>query len=611
MNITKMFIRQCIALIVTCFTFTAINNTSAIAQSPAYQAIKGIENQFPIPTPTQSVNVGTFNAATGKFTGLKTEIIVPENGGFNGGTGGIGTIDGPGGKPINIGGGGGGPRKPIRIEASTSVDAINVELVFNVTNRSGSFRVTANGLSGITSNSNTVRINVGKDKKVTWKVTANGRSYTDILNIKRKPIVGGGAFKIPVLPVAVIYEPVADRNNKNKATYAVTRSIGTKMQMSFANTNSTKKPVTLPQFKAYGTFRTVVGGLSTILGKSKDPQTKALSVVLGKMKNALGNVQSQHTEGTTVTSGGSLAITEVVQNGFTTGTNDGGPGVGDLIVYLKDVEMAWLSENGNISLALLNYDRTVVNSVQFLKQNMNNHPNGISAESVQQLLKLDPFSNSSNASLSSSRFTKMGELEVNGVDYTQSFSKNITQTDTQSESKFSTTVTEFSKGWASHFGVGITQNQTKTTSNVWASSNSTSTSQTTSVGFSLHAEIDEIYALEVYFDKVFGTFATKKVSLNSNPILAGTAIDRFGKVLKNKTVQLKIGNQSFITSTNTRGAYAFRSRNLSKAKSGILQTGGTSKTVQLKPTSTTRPPIKRPSSKLPTKRTSSRVWNMR
>ena len=103
MNITKMFIRSFIALILCYFAFPPMATAHS---SPMYEAIKGIENQFPIPTPTQSITVGTFNAATGKFTGLKTEIIMPEGNG--GGFG--GTVLGPDGKPINIGGGGGGPR---------------------------------------------------------------------------------------------------------------------------------------------------------------------------------------------------------------------------------------------------------------------------------------------------------------------------------------------------------------------------------------------------------------------------------------------------------------------------------------------------------------------
>ena len=607
MNITKMFIKPFIAFILCAIVFPSIAHAQS---SPMYEAIKGIEDQFPVPTPTQSITVGTFNAATGKFTGLTTQIIMPDS--SPGGTGGFpGGIDGPNGKPIP-GGMGGGPRKPTKIEPFASVNAINAELVFKVINRSGSFRVTANGKSRFAS-SNTIRINVGKAKKVAWSVRANGKSYSDVLNIKRKPIVGAGAFKIPVLPVAVIYEPIADRNKRNKATYAQTQSIGTKMQMSFSNTNSTQKPVTLPQFKALGQFRSVVGGLSSLLKKSKDPQTKALGTALGVMKNAMGNVQSQNTQGTTVTSSGSLAITEVVQNGYNTGINDGGPGVGDMIVYLRNVEMAWLSNDGEISLVLLNYQRVSINSAQQLKRNIHNNPNGLSPEMVQNLLKLDPFATfGPNAGLSSSRFVKVGEVEVNGGDYNQSFSKNITQTDTQSESKFSTTVTEFSKGWASHFGVGITENQTKTTSNVWASSNSTSSSQTTSVGFSLNAEIDEIYAAAVYFDRVFGTFATKQVPLNPNPVLAGTATDRFGKVLRNKTIRLIAGGQTYITSTNAQGKYAFRSKGI-KGKSGKLQGGGTTKTVNLQNSPIIpRPPIKkRPTSKLPPKRTGGGVWNMR
>ncbi|MEZ4886310.1 MAG: hypothetical protein R3E32_16360 [Chitinophagales bacterium] len=603
MNITQMSIRQSIALILVCIAFTA--NHIAVAQpSQAYQIIKGIENQFPIPTPQESINVGTFDAATGKFTGLTTEIIRP--GDFNGtndvgGVGGVGGIGGSSGKP-NIGSG--GPLKPTKIDPHASVDAVNVELVFNVINRSGVFRVTADGNTGFTSNSNTVRINVGKATKVSWKVTSNNKSYSDVLNIKHNLVVSAGAFKVPALPVAVVYEPVPDRNNQNKATYTVTKSIGTKMQMSFSSTNSTKKPVTLPQFKGLATFKSILSGAATVLNKTQKPEAKAVAKVLGFVNDALGTIQSQQTKGTTVTNDGSLSISETIQNGFSTGANDGGPGVGDLIVYLQNVEMAWVAVNGEISLTLLNYERVSINSVQFLKAHLTNHPSGLTQETVQNLLKLDPFvtnkpktalTNTSifgggpHITLDNDRFVKLGELEVNGVDYSQSFSHNITQTDTQSESNFTTTVTEFSKGFGSYIGIGVQENKTTTTSNVWAKSNSSNTSQTTSVGFSLNAEIDEIYAIEVYFDKVFGTFATQKVGLNQNPVLVGVATDNSGKVLKNKIIELQSGGQTFVTSTDAEGKYTFRSQNI-KSKSGVLKAAGISKTVNFQTNPTTQPP---------------------
>src|SRR5437660_54255 len=44
-----------------------------------YNTIKGLESGFPLPQPRGEINVGTFDASTGKFTGLTSTTQVTTN----------------------------------------------------------------------------------------------------------------------------------------------------------------------------------------------------------------------------------------------------------------------------------------------------------------------------------------------------------------------------------------------------------------------------------------------------------------------------------------------------------------------------------------------------
>lgn len=49
--------------------------TSGLTPAQLYQLIKEYEAEIPVPAPFVTVNVGTFDAAAGTFTGLTTQVI--------------------------------------------------------------------------------------------------------------------------------------------------------------------------------------------------------------------------------------------------------------------------------------------------------------------------------------------------------------------------------------------------------------------------------------------------------------------------------------------------------------------------------------------------------
>src|SRR4051794_36535096 len=119
-----------------------------------YQQIKGLETTFPLPVPSTSLDMGTFNALSGKFNGIVSTLEVIDE------------------EPND-------PQRPhpkpqrVLVPPTVAVNAVNVTLVFHVSNRQGVFRVTANGQTvTATGSQTTIQVGLGHADDVTWTVQA-------------------------------------------------------------------------------------------------------------------------------------------------------------------------------------------------------------------------------------------------------------------------------------------------------------------------------------------------------------------------------------------------------------------------------------------------------
>src|SRR3954453_10507847 len=161
-------------------------DTAPVSLAEAYRQIKDAERSIPVPTPEATTNVGTFDAATGEFDGLATEIVV-----FHG--------------------------KPTRIVPQIFVNAVNSTLVFGIVHATQSVRVSVAGVgtafarAGATS----VSIDVGRLDGVRWTIRSGTKAHPDELKIDRPSVIGAGAFTIRALPVAVVYDSPQDPKHSN------------------------------------------------------------------------------------------------------------------------------------------------------------------------------------------------------------------------------------------------------------------------------------------------------------------------------------------------------------------------------------------------------------
>jgi len=162
-----------------------------------YRMVKGVENSFPIPAPTATARVGSFDAATGIFEGLCSAIEWQ-----------------PAGREH---------LKPWKKAFSPSAQANGVTVRASPGQR-------------------VISIDVKNATGVDWKITSRYRSFHDRLLLTRPPIVGAGVFTLPALPVAIIYEPPPDRLRRNSAKYTANQTVGATTRTTFRQEHSTATP---------------------------------------------------------------------------------------------------------------------------------------------------------------------------------------------------------------------------------------------------------------------------------------------------------------------------------------------------------------------------------
>ncbi|MFB6367340.1 hypothetical protein ACFCP7_25485 [Paenibacillus elgii] len=459
-----------------------------------YEILKSIEGIFPIPTPQVLVDVGTFDAATGKFTWgdrieTKTEIIVTDV----------------------------QPHKVIRVTHHLlQINAVSVVLRFVVLNRQGDFVVIANNQS-ITApaNSNFVTINIGKDTDAVFTLHSGGQSFNGDFIIERPPIIGGGAFTIPALPVAYVYAPPQGRKNQNIVRYSQTISVGTKTKVSFSTENST----TNADFNAIDSLRDKATNIYNILG-GDDEYSKAIKVGLEGIKNALGNVDTSNTNGQSTIREG--AIDTVDTREYNLGSEPGqGPGIGDRIIFLRNAKIVWLSQNGDLTLGFLGAEEiSSFYARQFQEDLKGPSPGRITRlkhDIIKALLNLDPFIIDPRLpawtppNIRRPRFVPVDEPSTFSGSATDVgriiFTHQITTEDLNANVMYNIEIEDHRPGWLSFLGIGEEESRTNKTVYTSSSSSNRIAGQRISVELDFTTESDEVFRVKAYYDRVFGTVA--------------------------------------------------------------------------------------------------------
>jgi hypothetical protein len=528
-----------------------------------YNTFKAQEAHFPVPKPSATITVGTFNAQTGLFhysvgTYTKLEVEPPDP------------------KP-------GGNLKPIKFTLTGGkVEAINVfnlTLRFEVTSRVGNVSVSVSGHPTVQAAASYVDVPVGTASAVDFTISCNGKSFSpEIPLLIDRPIAGAGAMTIPALPVAVIYAPPVDSQKMNVASWTSSDSAGNTTTLAFSQGQSQGKPVP-SQFQSWADMASGMKTVGEVLSKIPTPYTMAAGAALGILSGLMGSTSATETKGTTVTNQNSLTVTMGTTNTVATSPTAGGPGQGDIIYFLKNARVCWFSQGNTMKLALLGWDADEVVTAAFLKQQGTQH--GLDQKTVDALLKLDPFvAGGPQANLPGSRFAPVETIDINGAAVTRNVTYTLTQSNLQQTVNTTVDVENDSAGFLSFLGIGVPETQTLQSTMSQTSATETTSTHTVAKQLQLNGAGNEYYSVEVYCDVVFGTFAFRPVAVAPQPRLSGVALDKNGKPMASQPVTLVSNGHTFVTMTDAAGKFAFRAGTIAPGQ-GKLSAGAATSAVRL------------------------------
>ena len=249
----------------------------------------------------------------------------------------------------------------------------------------------------------------------------------------RPPILGLGAFTLPALPVTIVYAPPQNAMKQNTVTYTSSKTLTRKFTTSLTNTTTTVKTdaysigdLIAKGSEAVASVAAFVGSggasgvataplviralhefVSTIAGSPAKKDNDDLAGVVGGAKDALtamGNILqglapsiSTHPEDTLSTED-DHSVTMSVSTTQDYGNKKGlGPGVGDRVVFMRNVRVVWMAIKEEVNLVILGYEAIGGSAVVDLQQSLEtigdggSSPLGLDAATIQYLLALDPL----------------------------------------------------------------------------------------------------------------------------------------------------------------------------------------------------------------------------
>jgi hypothetical protein len=449
-----------------------------------YEQIRGLEDVFPIPEETAVIDVGTFNGTTGEFTGLvtTTEIRI-----------------GPNGKPY----------------VKTTVPSRDVGAIRTILRFHGPAGATVNAggtIAQIPSGQTQVDVDVGRKAPVNWSIQSGSKSYSDKLNITRRALLAAGAFRVEAVPVAVVYAPSQPPAGIARAVFGQQQSNRTSLRL----TNEHSSLDRTEDYVGADQFLQDLGNLAGLLELAQIPGAGAVQNVTGSLDGLMPSmtvVESvQIKDGTDVSAEVTINYGQQFEPSLTTG-----PGAADLVVMLRDVELAYVMLEGQVKWTILgaqgveHYDVTTLSAdLDLLEAGVDPSltTSGLSRITVESLLALDPFVGiGSTAFLDPGRFT--AQLNIGGINGNGSMSMSTTTSNstTTSETTTSTRTVDVDPGSIVRLlGLGDESHESTSLSIGRAAGTSTTTTTSSSIAYT---GVTQLHKYQVFFDRVFGTFAAR------------------------------------------------------------------------------------------------------
>jgi hypothetical protein len=569
-----------------------------------YALIKQYEGVLPIPVPYVTINVGTFDAVAGTWTGLTTTVTKdPEP-----------VEHLPNQHPKNPPPRYVGPEwisETIDAQWHMTITSVPAPLVavapvllqFTVANASTPWSVTVGGSShSAPAGQNTLIINVWDREILPWTIQAGAKNHVDSLRIQRKASIPAvGAFTIPVIPAAIVYAPPADSQQKSSASYGTTDTVGTTISWDFSTDTSESVEPGFTDGSAFRAFLSVVstalGAYSSAMGDkagldamSSDPKVSKQAGVEKANSQAAASVSKDITsfaslipsetmsdqQGKVEDNGGSLTATYTQIGTLGTSAKGGGPGAGDNIIFYKNVRVAWAYNDGEWLLCPLG--GTLVSVTAAALQNKLAAV-GISSDDQKLLLALDPFvAGGPNAELPNDRFTVPPGVQDSieyggGATFDQKYTVTRDSKTTTTTKTYTTDTSTWEPGTVLRmFGFGTDKTQKTTT---LTNATGSEVSDTVTLDANLVSGPDDVFVVSIRLDTLFGTWAFQQFSPAGQPIVSGKSAQ------PGEHVRLEAGGKVHVTVANGKGEYAFRAPTIATGRAQLFVNGQPAKTLQI------------------------------
>ena len=378
-----------------------------LSSDEVYDLIKRLEPEFSPPAPYFTVDVGTLDAATGVFHGLTTTVEHDpepiEHGSNDHPHNPAPRFEGSRWVSVTISG---SWRRTITSVPAPFVPLAPVLLQFSILNAATSWNVRVNGTTvSAPPTQGTILVDVWDAADLSWSIVTGSLSSRDSLRLQRPAgalSAALGAFTIPVLPVSIVYAPPADSLGASSATYTAAQTVGTTVDFGFSNDRSSTTPVNGSDFAtSMPTFKAILDSAAQVL--SVIPATQAVGKGFSTASSVIGQFSATHQTGVTDGTESTVTLTQSTSDALSTSAKIGGPGVGDVLHFFKDIQMVWAYFQGQLRICPLGYHEVFVTAA-----GLRDHPDivGISAADVDILLRLDPFApEAAPTTLPTDRFT--------------------------------------------------------------------------------------------------------------------------------------------------------------------------------------------------------------
>lgn len=393
--------------------------------------------------------------------------------------------------------------------------------------------------------------------------------FGSYLVFDRPPVIG--CFTLEAYPLTILYEPPG---NASSQTYTTSSAVGTTIKTFSSSDTSKTAPVNTP-FSDVTNVINALGkisqGLTAIAkwvpwaaaaGSSMQTAASALQTIWGSSITTQGVEQQVSDEH-------SLMIREMSAQSLSTELHLG-PGKGDEFYYVTKPVFLWLlfsdpnSGNLYVTVSLLGYEGLNTATAEALRAQNQQNQLPIPRAVQQLLLEDDPAAPEYRNLFPAGEPGRLDSIDVRftftgGAPVSYTLSHAISTTDAQTLTVTRNITTTEQSGLLGMLGLPGPHTGTTSITTI----NGGTTSVTKDSVASVVVQLNETDTLVVhnaiaFYDTKYGTFLYEEIP-PSAPSVAGLVTDPSGAPIAGQRVEFLTPRMTFVTWTNGRGRYAFRS----------------------------------------------------